>query len=204
MICPQCGTKENGELKFCKICGANLQAVRQAISTRDTEVKTDEKTDWSKHWIANMMLLPEELRKRKREQKSSFEVEEKRYNEIKAGVITGCVGLALMIFLAIFMQGIVESGVSQDAAAILRHVWVVGVIPFFIGLGLTFNGVIVSKRLVDLAKREFQQRETARNLERSEKHKENPALPATDWYEESNSTSPSVTEHTTRQLKDST
>jgi hypothetical protein len=33
--------------------------------------------------------------------------ETKRYNEIKAGVITGSVGLALMIFLAVFMQGII-------------------------------------------------------------------------------------------------
>jgi hypothetical protein len=203
MFCPQCGNKENGELKFCKTCGANLQAVRQAVSTREVGEKTNEKNEWGNNWVANMFLLPEEIKRRKRELQNSFDVEEKRYKEIKAGVITSCVGLALMIFLSIFMSGIIESGVPQNAAVILRHVWVAGVIPFFIGMGLIFNGLIVSKRLVDLAKREFQQRDTARILEATEKGKENAALASADWLEEPNSTSPSVTEHTTRQLRDS-
>jgi hypothetical protein len=198
MVCPQCGTTDNGELKFCKKCGVNLQAVRQAIATREPNEKPGEKNDW----IANLMLLPDEIKRRKREQQNTFEVEEKRYNEIKAGVITTCVGLALMIFLGIFMAAIAETVPTEKAATIIRHIWIAGIIPFFIGLGLTFNGVVVSKRLVDLARREFQQRETARNLELEGKERANVALSAADSYEFDVSR-PSVTEHTTRQLKDS-
>ena len=48
MFCPQCGLQQSDELKFCKVCGANLSAVRQAIATRDA----GEKFDWSKTWVA--------------------------------------------------------------------------------------------------------------------------------------------------------
>ena len=32
MFCPQCGSTQNDELKFCKSCGVNLDAVRQALA----------------------------------------------------------------------------------------------------------------------------------------------------------------------------
>jgi uncharacterized membrane protein YvbJ len=35
-FCPQCGSQQRDELKFCKVCGANLQAVRQAVAVRET------------------------------------------------------------------------------------------------------------------------------------------------------------------------
>jgi hypothetical protein len=115
-------------------------------------------------------------------------------------VITGSVGLALMIFLAIFMQGLV-SVVDADAAAILRHVWVVGIIPFFVGLALIFNGLVVTKKMAEQRQRELQQRDTGRMLE-AEPGGEKLALPTSDWYKPE-APSPSVTEHTTRQLRDS-
>jgi hypothetical protein len=203
MYCPQCSTNQSDDLKFCKSCGANLAAVRQALTTRDTETKTEEKFDWSKTWVADMFLSEEEQKKRRREQQSSFDAEESRYKEIKAGVITSAVGLSVMVFLFIFMQGLVQGGAVEPVAAeILKRVWVAGLIPFFIGLGLIFNGVIVSKRLVDLAKREIEERERARAMELAAKNKENPGLPAADWYV-SESPAPSVTEHTTRELRES-
>jgi hypothetical protein len=191
MICPQCGITQSDDLKFCKSCGANLQAVRIALANPE---KLEDKFEWS-NWITKLTALGEEHNKRMWEQDNP---EQKRYNEIKAGVITGSVGLALMIFLAIFMQGLIASGIPQDAAAILSRVWIAGIIPFFIGLALIFNGVVVSKKLVELRKRELQQKDTARMLEAE---KEGVAIPAADWYEEASPT-PSVTEHTTRQLRD--
>ena len=41
MFCPRCGSSQSEELKFCKSCGANLYAVRQAVDTRETEKKFD-------------------------------------------------------------------------------------------------------------------------------------------------------------------
>jgi hypothetical protein len=166
-----------------------------------TTRQTGEKFDWSKTWIAEMLLSQDEQKRRKQERESRLSVEEKRYNEMKAGVITSCVGLGVMIFLYVFMQGIIATGIPQDAAEILRRVWVVGVIPFFIGLGLLFNGLVVSKRLVEIARREFQAKETARSLA-STGSKEDRSLAAAGW-DASDSPRPSVTENTTRQLRDS-
>lgn len=199
MFCPQCGLNQSDELKFCKSCGANLYAVRQVVTARDT----DEKFDWTKTWVAEMLLSSEEHKKRKREHESEFTAEEKRYNEIKAGVITTSAGIGVMIFLFVFMQGIVMSGnVAADSAEILSRVWIAGVIPFIIGLGLTFNGLVVSKRLVEVRKRELQQKDTGRILEAGGQNKEGVMTPSADWYE-SDSRGSSVTEHTTRHLRDS-
>jgi hypothetical protein len=103
MFCPQCGANQSEELKFCNLCGANLQAVRLAAATREA----GEKFDWSKTWVAEMFLSEEERKRRNRqlEHERGVTPEVKRYNEIKAGVITSCVGLGVSIFLFFFMQG---------------------------------------------------------------------------------------------------
>jgi hypothetical protein len=194
MFCPQCGINQTEELKFCKSCGANLHAVRQAVTTRET----GEKFDGSKTWTAEI-----EDAQKKRRRKRGQTAEEKRYDEIKAGVITSCIGIGVMIFLFILMQGIILSGQNPPGdAEILSRIWVAGVIPFFIGLGLIFNGLVVSKRLVEISKRELQQKETARIFDSSGKGKEELSLSSADWYE-SSSPKPSVTENTTRELGNS-
>ena len=48
MFCPQCGSNQSDDIKFCKTCGGNLSAVRQAVAMRDVP----EKFDWSKTWVA--------------------------------------------------------------------------------------------------------------------------------------------------------
>src|SRR5215216_6290378 len=93
MFCPQCGVSQSDELKFCKSCGANLYAVRKAVTSRET----DEKFDWNKTWVAEMLLSADEQKQRKQERGRSISPEEKRYNEIKAGIITSFVGIGLLI-----------------------------------------------------------------------------------------------------------
>ena len=199
MFCPQCGITQSDELKFCKSCGANLYAVRQVITARET----GEEFDWSKSWIAEMFLSHDELKRRQIERDMRISPEVKRYNEIKAGVITGCVGIGLMIFLYVLMQGIILGGdITPAAKEILSRIWVAGVIPFFVGLALAFNGLVVSRKLVELANRERQQKETGRIPDSRKENKENASLPSPGWYE-SESPQPSVTENTTRQLRDS-
>ncbi len=197
MFCPQCGTTQSEELKFCKSCGANLHAVRQAVTTREIEGKFD----WNKTWVAEMLMSSEEHEKRKRDRQTPLAAEENRYKEIKAGVITTSVGVALMIFLSIFMQGVIGSGVGDKAAEILSRLWIAGIIPFFVGIGLMFNGYVVSKKLVDLYQRELQSKDTARALAAGTAG-EQAALPTGELFEVG-STQPSVTEHTTRGLKES-
>ena len=151
MFCPRCGSNQSDELKFCKGCGANLYAVRRAVDTRET----DEKTDRTKPWFADMTLSDAESKRRKDEldHRRGLTPEVRRYNEIKGGVITASIGLALAIFLSVFMQGLILSGkISPDVAEILSRLWVVGVIPLFVGIALIVNGVFVSKRLAEIAR----------------------------------------------------
>ena len=151
MFCPRCGSNQSEELKFCKGCGANLYAVRRAVDTRET----GEKTDRNKPWFADMTLSDAESKRRKDEldHRRGLTPEVRRYNEIKGGVITASIGLALAIFLNVFMQGLILSGkISPDVAEILSRLWVVGVIPLFVGIALIVNGVFVSKRLAEIAR----------------------------------------------------
>lgn len=160
MFCPQCGVNQSDDLKFCKLCGANLQAVRQAVATRETE----EKFDWNKTWVTEMFLSEGERKRREQEQKKlkhelelqqGITPEVKRYNEIKSGVITSCAGLGGAIFLYFLMQGIILSGQNPPGDnEILSRVWIAGVIPFLIGLGLIINGMFVSKKLAEAVRRE--------------------------------------------------
>lgn len=157
MFCPKCGSNQSDELRFCKACGANLQVVRQAVEARGE----DEKFDWSKTWVAEMFLSEGERKRRAEELERlrGITPEVKRYNEIKGGVITACVGAALMIFLYVFMQGIIRGGnVPANAAEILSRLWVAGVIPLFVGIGLLINGLLVSKRQAEIAARTSQSR----------------------------------------------
>ncbi|HKQ05519.1 MAG TPA: hypothetical protein VJ464_10330 [Blastocatellia bacterium] len=195
MFCPQCGTSQGDELKFCKSCGANLSAVRQVVTTREAP----EKFDWNKTWVAEMLLSEEEKSKRKQGREGNLYAEYLRYKEIKAGVITSFVGIGVMIFLYVLMQGIILSGQTAPGdAEILSRIWIAGLIPFFVGLALIINGVFVSKKLIEIAKRELQGTEPAKRLASPDELKS----VSGDW-DETGSPKPSVTEHTTRQLENS-
>ena len=145
MICPQCGSTQDDQLKFCKSCGANLHALRQVLQSRGP----DEKFDWSRTWIAEMFMSSEEAVRHQAEldRIQGITPEVKRRREIKAGVITASAGLGVMILLFVLMGGIVASGRVSDAAAeILSRLWIVGIIPVLVGFALIFNGMFVSKR----------------------------------------------------------
>ena len=161
MYCPRCGSNQSDESKFCKLCGANLFAVRQAVDSRET----DPKFNWSNTWVAEMFLYHAENQKRKAEMERQRGItpEVKRFTEIKAGVITSCVGVGVTIFLNVFMQGVILNGhVSPGAAEILSRIWVAGLLPICVGVALMINGLVVSKKLVQVAR---ESREGLNNLE---------------------------------------
>ena len=148
MFCPGCGLQITDDLKFCRQCGANLHGVRDAMSSRDTGVKLDR----SKPWWAEMIYPSEELRRLRNltaEEKLLIE-EKKRLNEIRGGVITSLVGVGIMIFFYFFFDVVArqESGVDAE---IIRRLWMTGIIPFLVGVGLLINGFFVSRRLVKLS-----------------------------------------------------
>ncbi|MDQ3907100.1 MAG: zinc ribbon domain-containing protein [Acidobacteriota bacterium] len=152
MFCPQCGAQQSDELKFCNLCGANLFAVRQVVSSREA----GEKFDWGKTWVAEMFLSESERKRRaaELEKRRGVTAELKRYNEIKGGVITTCVGAGVMFFLDALMEGIIRSGqIAHGDEQILSRLWVAGLIPLLIGLGIIFNGLFVSRKIVEIEKR---------------------------------------------------
>ena len=140
MFCPQCGATESDELKFCKSCGANLSAVRQVVATRET----GDKPEWSK-WVAEAMRA-KAIAKEEHDRRRGITPEAKRLREVKAGVIVSSIGVAVAIFLYVFMQGIILGGkIAPDVAEILSRLWVVGVIPLCVGTGLIINGMFVGR-----------------------------------------------------------
>jgi hypothetical protein len=145
MFCPKCGSEQSEELKFCKACGTNLGVVRTAVAKGDA----GEKFDWTKTWVAEMLLSGEENVRRAAEieRLQGITPETKRRNEIKAGVITASVGVGLMITLFVLMQAIVlNPRIPPETAVILSSLWVAGVIPLLVGTALIVNGVFISKK----------------------------------------------------------
>jgi hypothetical protein len=137
MFCPSCGTETREAIKFCKKCGTNLKRVQGVMSKGGA----GNSVNWDQWWI--------EEHQEKREQRKKKLPEEKRLEEIKAGVITASVGLALSIFLNLLFEAIASS-VGGPESIILQRIWAVGLVPLLVGLAIVFNGIFISKRIVEL------------------------------------------------------
>ena len=191
MICPRCASNQVDDIKFCTACGANLEAVREALARRES----GKAFDWGDTWVAEMFMShkAQEARKRELERQMGITPEIKRYQEIKAGVIVSSIGIGLSIFLYWFMQGVVGH-VGPEEREIIRRIWIAGIIPFMVGLALIINGVVVSKKMV-----EIQQRDEERHKDLGEGAPTPRGLRAADTSEFI-PTGVSVTEGTTRHL----
>jgi hypothetical protein len=141
MYCPSCGTEASDQTKYCTKCGVNLRRVRGVLGWASGRGGADSER-----------AALEDLRSARRAQKKKTP-EEKRLEEIKSGVITSSVGFGLMIFLS-FLFDAVASTIDGPTSNILRSLWAVGLIPFMIGAGIIFNGLFVSKRIVELKRQQ--------------------------------------------------
>ncbi|HEX6649335.1 MAG TPA: hypothetical protein VF075_07340 [Pyrinomonadaceae bacterium] len=190
MLCPRCSSNQSDDIKFCTFCGANLEAVRAALESREP----GKKFDWGDTWVAEMFMSGQanELRKLEMERQMGITPEVKRYNEIKAGVIVSSVGIAVAVFLFVFMQGIAGHVDPKDAEIITR-IWIAGIIPFMVGLALIINGLVVSKKMVEIQKREMK---STQELQEGATPRGLRAADTSEFIP----TSMSVTEGTTRHL----
>jgi hypothetical protein len=145
MYCPSCGTEVNDQTKYCTKCGVNLRRVKGVLGKGGAGVKKGD--DWEPFWL--------EERRARNEARKKKTPEVKRLEEIKAGVIISSVGFGLMVFLSLLFSAI-ASTMEGPEGNILRSLWAVGLIPFLIGLGILFNGLFVSKRIVELKRQQEQ------------------------------------------------
>jgi hypothetical protein len=207
MYCPTCGSEERQISQYCRACGTDLRAVRIGLERPDaitaSAVSAREQISQALADKIRQMETAKDLERVAEDVLPQLEKflespEEKRLRRVRAGVITGLVGLgvALVIFLA-----------SLEAHDLIPFI-AVGLIAFFIGLGMVINGLaftVPRKTLADRSDEARSQRELESVMQNvSPVNQLAPPSQATNDPPSSNERiagRPSVTEHTTHQLK---
>jgi hypothetical protein len=201
MYCPSCGSEERQLSQFCRACGTDLRVVRRGLEQPDSitasAVSAREQISQVMTEKIRQMESARDLKQVAEDVLPQIEKflespEEKRLRRIRAGVITGLAGFgaALVIFLA-----------SLEAHDLIPFI-ALGLIAFFVGLGIVINGLVFTVPRKSLADRS-EDAESQRRLEEAHAAKRLPAtshttndLPNPDVIAER----PSVTEHTTHHL----
>jgi len=201
MYCPSCGSEERQLSQYCRACGTDLRVVRRGLEQPDSitasAVSAREQISQAMAEKIRQMESSRDLKQVAEDVLPQIEKflespEEKRLRRIRAGVITGLAGLgaALVIFLA--------SLESHDLIPFIA----LGLIPFFVGLGIVINGLVFTVPRKSLADRS-EDAESQRRLEEAHAAKRLSAtshttndLPSPDVI----AARPSVTEHTTHHL----
>jgi len=204
MYCPICGSEERQAAQYCRACGTDLRVVRRGLEQPDTitasAVSAREQISKVMAEKIREMEDADELRRVAEDVLPQIEKflespEEKRLRRVRAGVVTAAVGFgaALLIFL-----------MSIEAHDLIPFISL-GLIAFFIGLGLVINGLaftIPRKKIADGSKEAQSQRELESRMQSS------PSIDQLPPFSQSGSagsdrivSQPSVTEHTTHQLR---
>lgn len=194
MFCPGCGLEERNDNQYCRVCGTDLRPVRRALERPD---QITESAATARDEIGRAVAF--KIREAKSADELSTVAEEvlpelekflespaeRRMRRIRTGTIISSVGAGAAIAFSI-IAALVDNGLAILAG--------LGLVCFFIGLSFILNGLFFSvpkKTLPDKSGDANEQRESAALHETNEL-----ALP------ESNQIFSSVTENTTRQLKE--
>lgn len=196
MFCPSCGLEEIQSNQFCRACGSNLNSVRLAVARPDSITQSAQA---ARDEIGRAIAF------KIREAKSAGELatvaedvlpeiekflespEEKRLRRVRSGTVVASIGLGAAVAFAI-VSSIVDEGLLIVAG--------LGVVTLFIGLSFVINGLLFTvpkKILSDKSSDARRQRE----LDAAESTTNELSLP-----ESNGSVFSSVTEHTTRHLKE--
>lgn len=196
MFCPDCGLEDKQSNQFCRACGSDLRNVRNAIERPDNiTASAASARDEIGRAIASKIRearSPAELAVVAEDVLPEIEKflespEEKRLRRMRTGMIISSVGLGTAIGISLVSMIMKDSEVIFLAA--------LGVVAFFIGLGFILNGVFLTvprKGLPDKSSDADSQRE----LDGIKAYAKDLVLP------EPPNLFPSVTEHTTRHLKE--
>lgn len=191
MFCPGCGMAENQANQFCRACGTDLRSIRNALERPDkiTASAITAREEIGRVVAAKIraMQSAEDLAVVVEDVLPEIEKflespEEKRLREIRKGVLVSTIGIGAVIafFIASILMG--DKGVLFVAG--------VGLVIFFVGLGIILNTLLFSapkKLLPDNSPEAESQRKLDANTHEL-------SLP------ESNQAYSSITEHTTEHL----
>jgi hypothetical protein len=196
MFCPECGIEERQANQFCRACGTDMRRVRSAVESPDSitasavtargeigraiAAKIREYQSADDLAVVAEEVLPEI-------EKFLESPEEKRMRRMRSGMILACIGLGTAIGISLVSLMMRDQDVIFLAA--------LGVVTFFIGLAFILNGIFLTipkKRLADRSS----DAESQRALEGLSGDANELRLP------ELANLFGSVTEHTTKHLKD--
>lgn len=201
--CAGCGTPATGDVKFCRKCGASLRGDGESLQPRSA----GERFDWSRTWVADMLLTSDERERRRAarelsarpEDLAAIELKEAAnlQKEIKNGVITTVSGIGVTIFLLVFMGTIAAMQPDPRAATMLGRLWVAGLIPLLVGIGMLVNAFFVSGRF---SKHRLKVLNSVFVSAESAKGEQGATTGEIQYLDAPPSVVPSVVEHTTHRL----
>jgi hypothetical protein len=202
MYCPTCGSEERQPSQYCRACGTDMRGVRLSLERPDsiTASAVSAREQISQAMAEKIRQMePDDLKRVAEDVLPQIEKflespEEKRLRRVRAGVVTAATGIgaALLIFL-----------LSVGAHDLIPFISL-GVITFLIGLGMIINGLaftIPRKALLDRTAEAKAQKELEM---RNSSYTSPTAAPLAAQSQTTNDlmgSRPSVTEHTTHQLK---
>lgn len=199
MFCPDCGLEDKQANQFCRACGSDLRPVRNAIAHPDsiTASATGARDEIGRAIAAKIRESrnPEELAVVAEDVLPEIEKflespEEKRMRRMRAGMILSLIGLGTSIGAVVL-----NFFIANKDLEFLFLISLAGVVTFFIGLAFILNGLFLTvprKNFIDRSSDADRQREI------------DSAVPTNDLVlpEASSLFAPSVTDHTTKHLKE--
>ncbi|MBI4852806.1 MAG: zinc ribbon domain-containing protein [Acidobacteria bacterium] len=176
MYCPSCGTQCNDERNFCNVCGTNISFVKKTIILAKNSN------------IVNLDQI-----------KQSFILEKEWNNFLSKGLIVICIGL--LYSAAIFIIGfLIKKYFNVDVGRLLKDLSIFGALFLIAGIMIISYGRIKFRsKTTDLAIAELliEENQEIQNVEIK-------ALPQENIYNFDKYSPSSVTEHTTKELRQGT
>jgi hypothetical protein len=194
MFCPECGIEERHANQFCRACGADLRRVRAAVAAPDqiTASAASAREDIGAAMAARIRetrtadelstvaedVLPEI-------EKFLESPAERRLRRMRVGMLLSAIGLGTAVGISIVSRLMEDPDVIFLAA--------LGVVAFFLGLGFILNGMLLTVPKTGLTDRSSDA-DSQRRLDLSGNTNDLQLPEASTQFA-------SVTEHTTKHLK---
>ena len=206
MYCPTCGSEERQLSQYCRACGTDLRSVRITLERPDaitaSAVSAREQISRTVAEKIRQMESSHDLKRVAEDvlpqiDKFLESPEEKRLRRIRAGVVTASIGLgATLVALLISLA-------DKDFFPFIG----LGLVAFFIGLGILINGLVFTlprKELADNSSEALAQKFLDLHTNNVIGINSPPATSESGTNEldshKQTAVRPSVTEHTTHQL----